>query len=43
MHNPGSAGLTTDRLGDAKPWVAEDRRSSNENLVSKLEETEETR
>lgn len=43
MHDPGSAGLTADRLGDAKPWIAEDRRSSNDTLVAKLEETEETK
>lgn len=42
MHNPGSAGLTADRLGDAKPWVAEDGRSSNDTLVMKMGETEET-
>ncbi|KAF1927247.1 uncharacterized protein M421DRAFT_66072 [Didymella exigua CBS 183.55] len=24
-HNPGSAGLTADRFGDAKPWLAEGR------------------
>jgi hypothetical protein len=35
MRSPGSAGLTADRLGDAKPWVAENRRSSNDTLVAK--------
>jgi hypothetical protein len=25
MRNPGSAGLTTDRVGDAEPWVPEER------------------
>jgi hypothetical protein len=43
MHNPGSAGLTADRLGDAKPWVAEERRSSNDTLAAKLGEIEETK
>lgn len=41
MSNPGSAGLTADRLGDAKPWVAEDERSSKDTLVPRLEENEE--
>lgn len=35
MHHPGSAGLTADRLGDAKPWIAEHRRTSNDTLVAK--------
>ncbi|KAJ4398910.1 hypothetical protein N0V91_009864 [Didymella pomorum] len=43
MHNPGSAGLTADRLGDAKPWIAEDRRSSNDTLATKLKDIEETK
>lgn len=43
MHNPGSAGLTADRLGDGKPWVAEERRSSNDTLAAKLGEIEETK
>jgi hypothetical protein len=25
MRNPGSAGLTTDRLGDADPWVPDEK------------------
>lgn len=41
MQNPGSAGLTADRFGDAKPWVAEVRRASNDTLAGKLEENEE--
>ncbi|KAF3039390.1 hypothetical protein E8E12_007955 [Didymella heteroderae] len=40
MHNPGSAGLTADRLGDAQPWIAEDKRASNGTLVAKLKDTE---
>ena len=36
MSRPGSAGLTADRLGDAKPWIAEDRRASNDTLVAKF-------
>ena len=33
MKNPGSAGLTTDRLGDAEPWVpAALKRSNSEQL-----------
>jgi hypothetical protein len=43
MHNPGSAGLTADRLGDAKPWIAEERRASNDSLVVMLEEDEATK
>ncbi|KAF2625819.1 hypothetical protein BU25DRAFT_396650 [Macroventuria anomochaeta] len=38
MHKPGSAGLTADRLGDAKPWVVEDRRSINVPLLAKVDE-----
>lgn len=40
MRNPGSAGLTADRLGDAKAWIAEERRASNDTLVTKLEADE---
>lgn len=36
MRNPGSAGLTADRLGDAKTWKAEVKLSSNDTLVAKL-------
>jgi hypothetical protein len=32
MRNPGSAGLTTDRLGDADPWVPEEK-LNNENSI----------
>ncbi|KAF9695696.1 hypothetical protein EKO04_006616 [Ascochyta lentis] len=38
MSNPGSAGLTADRLGDAEKWVAEDARVSNSMSVAKLED-----
>jgi hypothetical protein len=34
MQNPGSAGLTADRLGDAEPWVAEDLLVENLNIVA---------
>lgn len=29
LNKPGSAGLTADRLGDARPWVAEDIKVDN--------------
>ena len=35
MHMPGSAGMTTDRLGDAKPWVFEDKAASDDTLVAR--------
>lgn len=34
MNKPGSAGLTSDRLGDAQPWVFEDKTASKDALVS---------
>ncbi|UPX16405.1 uncharacterized protein EKO05_0006808 [Ascochyta rabiei] len=37
MSNPGSAGLTADRLGDAEKWVAEDVKASN-SKPAKLED-----
>lgn len=41
MHNPGSAGLTTDRLGDAEQWVPEQRRDSSSTLSNFQERAEE--
>lgn len=35
IHSPASAGLTVDRLGDAKSWAAKDKRASNNTLVAK--------
>lgn len=29
MRNPGSAGLTADRLGDAEPWEGKPRKVSD--------------
>jgi hypothetical protein len=29
MSNPGSAGLTADRLGDSNKWVPLDKKASN--------------
>ncbi|KAF2995208.1 hypothetical protein E8E13_001348 [Curvularia kusanoi] len=36
LRNPGSAGLTADRLGDAKAWVPDDRRSSSNGFVKNV-------
>lgn len=33
MLNPGSAGLTADRLGDADKWTAQEERTSSDVLL----------
>ena len=36
MRNPGSAGLTADRLGDSEPWQGMPRKESENTLAGEV-------